>query len=683
MNEQINTISNNDTFETYLKLYVENINSFEFIKILLKKFTENINGKTNNNNKKIICEKLKNCQSDILIKNFIKSWDNYLIENVDKTIIYCLLIKLLMYVRLTNDFEINNKNEITNYIWKIEAFKNVINLFPKFFRGIDYETNGIFHIYLPKNTKEYSLQKYGYNLLIEQSFKSIELFIDDEKYNDILINYIENIINLYYKEYYTNNKYIFSSEYKILIFKILSKMMNKNLDDIKYLKIFTTLLKSIPMAHIDIYKNVIELKSSLINKNTFIFTSLEKIKKSVEKLLIFLDNGTELYVQNIYLKFFTMADKFNDEEIYNNYIDYIKCITILPVNSKTMVIKEELLINLIDMMGNNNGHINIHTRYNACILIIEILYKKGILFIKLYDKLFNNLLKYICEVNFFDWSQPNIALIDYENILSILLNIINASQNIDYDIESNKFLSKCLYFLFKKSLEFFEHSNKILNGIKNMKMLNGYDMIHVYNYINMIVYTINIYTNIYEKNIITTIFPEVENEYVILINELLTAINNTNHNLYNILLRPDIVNDLLYCIIESINIHIKICDEYLINIKDVIIETINNFELNIDSNHTLKILSIKKNEIDYPQEFLDPLINTVILHPIKIPGNNSIFDSTSIITHIHNSEQNPYTREILTLKILNEYNKKEDIIKDIEEFKNKKNKFEEDYIAKL
>lgn len=78
-----------------------------------------------------------------------------------------------------------------------------------------------------------------------------------------------------------------------------------------------------------------------------------------------------------------------------------------------------------------------------------------------------------------------------------------------------------------------------------------------------------------------------------------------------------------------------------------------------------------KNEIELPEEFLDPLIFIKILDPIMIPNVDLIFDKSSIMSQINLEKINPYTREKLDVDILNEYNKKEEVKKKVEEFNKK------------
>ena len=83
--------------------------------------------------------------------------------------------------------------------------------------------------------------------------------------------------------------------------------------------------------------------------------------------------------------------------------------------------------------------------------------------------------------------------------------------------------------------------------------------------------------------------------------------------------------------------------------------------------------AIHENTIEYTEEFLDPLLCTPIKDPVKIPDIKDIHDRISVVSHIHESKENPYTRKSLTMEEFEEYNKLPEIMKEIELFNTKKN----------
>ena len=69
-------------------------------------------------------------------------------------------------------------------------------------------------------------------------------------------------------------------------------------------------------------------------------------------------------------------------------------------------------------------------------------------------------------------------------------------------------------------------------------------------------------------------------------------------------------------------------------------------------------------EIDYgeiPDEYLDPLYNTLIENPIILPSSGNYMDFDIIKKHLLYHNFDPFNRDELTLEKLEEYNIKEEI----------------------
>ena len=95
---------------------------------------------------------------------------------------------------------------------------------------------------------------------------------------------------------------------------------------------------------------------------------------------------------------------------------------------------------------------------------------------------------------------------------------------------------------------------------------------------------------------------------------------------------------------------------------DILIEVVNDVHKCIQSVVDLE---------DVPDEFLDPIMSTPINEPVILPGTNVIMDMSVISTHLLSSKTNPFTRGELTIEILEEYNKREDIRKRVADFQDR------------
>ena len=90
---------------------------------------------------------------------------------------------------------------------------------------------------------------------------------------------------------------------------------------------------------------------------------------------------------------------------------------------------------------------------------------------------------------------------------------------------------------------------------------------------------------------------------------------------------------------------------------------------------TLKEFIAKSSEIkdiDYPEEFLDPIMFCKIETPMMLPGIDNIFIEKSVIEkHLLTEETNPFNRDKLTIQDLETYNQTPNIKQKTMEFKNK------------
>jgi len=100
------------------------------------------------------------------------------------------------------------------------------------------------------------------------------------------------------------------------------------------------------------------------------------------------------------------------------------------------------------------------------------------------------------------------------------------------------------------------------------------------------------------------------------------------------------------------------------------------------STQATKLYNELEEEIEYedvPSEFCDPILMTMIENPIMMPEMDLFVEESVIKRHLLTCDENPFNRKPLTTEQLNEYNKKDEIIEKITEFKIKLNKWKSDY----
>lgn len=59
---------------------------------------------------------------------------------------------------------------------------------------------------------------------------------------------------------------------------------------------------------------------------------------------------------------------------------------------------------------------------------------------------------------------------------------------------------------------------------------------------------------------------------------------------------------------------------------------------------------------EIPEDLLDPIMGSLIKNPVALPNSETIMEKDVIVRHLLNSNENPFTREPLTMKELEEYN---------------------------
>ena len=117
---------------------------------------------------------------------------------------------------------------------------------------------------------------------------------------------------------------------------------------------------------------------------------------------------------------------------------------------------------------------------------------------------------------------------------------------------------------------------------------------------------------------------------------------------------------------------INILDKYD-DIKRTNYSSLSYFDYLI-SEHLNKIKDLEEKEI--PDELCDPLMDTLIEEPVMLP-NKVIVDYQVIKRHLLNDSTNPFNRELLTIEILEEYNKRKEVKEEIDLFKKKIKDFKE------
>jgi hypothetical protein len=86
-----------------------------------------------------------------------------------------------------------------------------------------------------------------------------------------------------------------------------------------------------------------------------------------------------------------------------------------------------------------------------------------------------------------------------------------------------------------------------------------------------------------------------------------------------------------------------------------------------------EILNLNENQssTEPPEIFIDPIGCIIMNDPVTLPSSNIILDRTIIIKHLLTTNNDPFTRENLTIDDLNEFNNKKEISEKMSQLKEK------------
>ncbi len=387
------------------------------------------------------------------------------------------------------------------------------------------------------------------------------------------------------------------------------------------------------------------------------------------------------YTKNIDIRFkyFQIATRYLHSDIIITMLGYCESLTI---------ISDEYFFNKIIhysiVLYNDIGNIDdINSDFNYLSARHEILNVLGII----YNKYINidNILNYVMSKNKY-------LLIYFVNII---INNINTL--------SNKFNE--LYML-----QYNRNDNEINEGepLYQILLLCELHMVHIMKLIkyeiivnNMIAYELSskMLTSIILciKNIVTIYdFTYQNHDFTKIIEYILQILDTLIFN------NKDILNKIIYDPNYDINYFNKI-KTYLSNYN---LYSKNKHKLNKYKRQIIKLINKLKgthhkqsqniltypmdgswskptypmdgsrSNPTYPDEFLDPLLFTLIKNPVLLPGMDKFkehfyLDRSTIYRHLLNIEQNPFNRNKLTIDELDEYNNRSEIKKKNKCFKSK------------
>ena len=648
-----------------------------------RKFILNIFNNSNVNNINILTNDIYNL---ICMDTFV--YDD---TNENEIIFDSLLYKIFD----TPDIE---KKDI-NLEFYFVLFENIINVYNK---EVDL-LKWIFKIcnYFNYRCKSYVNKNYNDNILYVLShslFNYVNKYKTLDFSDNIIIDIINNNIDIINIDFNDETLKTNDSIYFVLIHKIINVTVFYNIEDLKYYK--------------SKLNNYIEI-GDYLNNNVNILDNIKIIKEYIIKKNKIKQTKHEELINNLHIKLnYELLENIN---IY--YINILKCIQNNKENFKeNNECFSNIIINIIDVyLYDNYKHIykDLKEKYD---------FHTGLLNIFMGDnsnvniniKYINLLKRIICNDDIIKNINNNNELILIEKILSFYINLDTYEDELSKLEIKGKIINICLlYFtyvnnkiitnvnkdiLFKFILRINEdisiNINDLLYYIINKNLKIKLDILFKLDeLLRLNIYIFNNILNVLNNKIVHSVIDKY-NENICLINDFIDMhfIKKNNdklnineiHYLNEILLNKMIFYNILYN-----------SDKYILYIKNESLyfdnDLFKNISLNIKNNTSkqkdisiieLYILLLEKIENmkdieenktyeNIPDEFLDPIYNTLIENPIILPSSKKIMDYDIIKQHLFYGNFDPFNRDKLTIDMIDDYNNIEENRKKIEELKEK------------
>ena len=655
--------------------------------------------------------------------NFVEEFFAYLVKDkknkssIDIIESFKLTIREIPYgTERLNLLEILFKSKfIRENMWQ-EIYQN----------GMTNETKGYFSLFTD------SLEK-DWNINIDPIKPLLNLFIADNESCSKLVKYVQHLLNLNIAYSYENSNNLIQIKKCASIKHVcfLTKVMIYIFESFKSnLQEYASHLPHV-MFDINQRTNYEINGNNLITQIVIVcllalkisYVPLAKIYYAVKAENEMLKE-LKLVMNTNELKYNRIKGIFFDENFHSSMLNFVDCIVAYNVfifDDSSQNITDFLIGCIIDhkmkMLPTNtvnyilraiNGTygLNKHTRFNACSILVIICDRIGYDFfsdLDLENDLFFSLLKLIITVDHFEWTElitghkiyqsmlkllafcssslvPNspeencgknfsVAVIEKQKNAELLLHKIttkmnsiitdmmklfdNLSKNESNFLASSREKYKPLVMEFIKTLMV---STQVLQALINNNIIN-IKTLPLELILPISALSISLLRLLSDgKGLIYTVF-QMNMETLDLMQELFKLINIgcSNENF-----------------LESIKDNVNIIKEmiYMVKLDSSMKNSLNTYLGHLDTN---KAQDDKDN--DLPEEFKDSILATVINRPVMIPKIDTIFDRSSIMSHLYNEETNPFTRDPLTISEFEEYNQRDDVKEKINNFINRLNDF--------
>lgn len=646
--------------------------------------------------------------------NFIESFFKYIVNNNNLDIINSFKFA---YIEIPYGYERLSKLEI---LFKSKFIRE--NIFQEIFEnGIINETKGYFTLFNDIPSK-------GWDVNINPVKPILDLFINDNESCSKLIKLIKQHLELNISYTYTQHKYIninkcSSIKYICFLLKVMLYIFEKKSISLQTFD---------PVKELSLQRPEYELNDNDNLITQIIIITLYAIKIAyipLPRIYYIINRERQLYetqlnfdfasdnllknMSDIELKFTRISGIFKDKQFHNQILNFIENITkynafisddvahnigefviscIIDNEIKTLPTP---IIDYILKTVNGDYGANKHTRFQACTILIIICDTLGYSFFvnlitenqNIIENLFFAIIKFIIEIDHFEWTTHKISHKFYQemlNMISYYSSKINISKiNKDISILFHKMTSKMNTLI----TEMANLCQKITEKIKpntDISYIRDECKYIMNEYVKSLMSCILTIQNLIKNNIldIKTLPVELILPFSSFSVALLTLLSNGKDPIYTIFQMNMETLDLMKELFKLINMGCS-NSNFTETIKDninIIKVMVSRIKLDYDLrnsliNHLGNIDKDSDHLDDLPDEFIDPILAIEIKNPVMIPKIDKIFDRASIMSHLYYEESNPFTRDTLTIKEFEEYNKRDYVKDKIAEFINKFNEY--------
>lgn len=693
----------------------KNIGNNDKEELIVKYFDTVIRGELNEYDLNLFVEKL--CFVEFIeLKNrkLFVAWEKYIINT------YSGLYACQFMEHLKNKFMKNNtlhsENTICTFmknLLSINVFRNNINYLNKNLTGKKFEQIGLFSLFHIMTRNVENIIDTGLKINSMKNFiSSISVLWEKTMSCETLIEYIWK--NIYVNRYYTyeNEDSCIENDcssvpYSMFIINILIEICKKYNEDINLHridvekkitefditkthifieKLYITFMYAFYVFYTFVIKKSVELnkiKMRIKDQGRLINMTYDSIINIYKTVVDATDNNYILKMICLYRKYYKLMQ---DDQLISSFISFIEHYKI--INEYTKFSKEVFL--MIEEIIKGKYYNNIHVKNNALIYYVKTYATNKNNFS---ESMYKTIVEYITQTDLLKSVHYNAEKSIYiSGIVNILIKAYDKKSNINNDLGV-----KLMYKIFNWVLELFSVTDDLKQLIKEHGTieLNEQNIVFLKGFFSTIPNTFLFYSMM-DKNVIKTresglsqllaiiifkvmdfCYENEENLSVRLLpyesDQAISPLSQTGYQRFDELMCSYVVNCLNN---KQIDDEIfEILDQKNESLMEWIKLTYDNADDINDVSNKLKQKQKNKKNIVFPDKFIDPILCSVIKDPVMIPNVDLIFDRSTINMQINKSSVNPYTREPLTMDIVNEYNLSDDVKQKIKKFQDELNEF--------